>query len=180
MTGKHHKSPQWTEQEVGKLLSQFFEAEMPAALKSLDDPQGVLPRLSVPVTVRSAPAHSAPGPARAGGLLVGATALCAVILMVATLPELSRSWLVSSADLAPVNLVPIDQPTMPVPLLSFSVDRFETELGTVEQRTQLTWQNVAAYEPESGTEVSWSIPELEIELYVDESPAVSLTATEQE
>ena len=52
-----------------------------------------------------------------------------------------------------------------LPLLSLTVDRYETDVGMVEQRTALKWETVSVYQPETGVEVAWSIPEVNIELF---------------
>ena len=179
MTNRQNKAG-WNDEQLDQLLVSFFSDEMPESLKKLpkSSPEKVrrsLTRISPDMRVQRR--RSSAG---RGSVIAGLVALSAVILTLISMPQTgSLSHLADSAA-SPAVIEPLDRSTISLPMMSVAVNRFESELGIVEQRTNLTWQNVAAYDPESGTEIAWSIPELEIELHLSQSPTVSLTKAEQE
>ena len=159
----------WSDQDVDRLLTQFFAAEMPPAIRQLPTHADVSASASVqsqPVAVAS-PAPEATRYSAWAGL---ATAAAALLMAVVFAPVFR------TADKPIVKVVQ----SVPDPVLlekdQTTVEVFDLEDGAVEQRTNLRWKNVSTNDPGSGASVEWIMPELEIEFFdvdeADESPSV--------
>jgi len=149
----------WTEQDVEHLLEGFFREEIPAEIRDLADGD------AGPLT------HAPVGRRTTARWLISAFAAAAVLVSLAWLTQET----LRQADVPLVQEQPQEpsvtdqQPTVAqasaLPLLSLTVDRYATDVGVVEQRTAVKWETVSVYQPESGVEVAWSIPEVDIELF---------------
>ena len=64
-----------------------------------------------------------------------------------------------------------DTDALAAPIPSLVIERYETERGPVEQRTERWWVRKMVVEPETGTEIEMMFPELRIEIFeIDEDP----------
>jgi len=169
----------WSDQELEQILQDFFDGELP------DQFDATLAASSGPVVEPGSPQRRTTR--RTAALIAG---IVATVGFVFTLPltwsprgDGQRDRIVS----APVvelqgNQVPDDDrqpvvvPTIPVAdfddvAVAVYADSepldwqiYETSSGPVEQRTDVAWTNVSYYEPETGANVEWWLPELTIEI----------------
>ncbi|MEO1995560.1 MAG: hypothetical protein ABGZ17_09820 [Planctomycetaceae bacterium] len=149
----------WTEQDVEHLLEGFFRDEIPPQIRELADEEGNAP-VRASVEARSA-----------GRWWVSAITAAAILVTVAWFVRDSQRPQNPHLVRRPRQVQPRVEPQPVVvqasvlPLLSLTVDRYATDVGMVEQRTALKWETVSVYQPETGVEVAWSIPEVNIELF---------------
>lgn len=182
--GKPSPSAAWTEQDVEKVLTAFFHDEMPAQLRALSDEDSAFARPPERVRLQNSDHHAA-RPDRAGNrpgrwgilaLLASAAAVLVVGVFLRQRPDQPDSLVneasdqpgtavVKARDAVDVEDVALDERQAPLPMVSLKVDRYQTEVGVVEQRTHVQWTNVSVYEPDAGVEVAWSVPEIRIEVY---------------
>ena len=155
-----------SEQNLDKLLTGFFQSEMPSEIKalsgnSLSDLSGHTHRATdSPVFVR--PAQSTRQSQSHTNRAWFGVATAAAMLMVAVIglslnssaPETPVAGLMTSPSLQ--NPIDKDQTT---------VELFDLEDGAVEQRTNLRWKNVSTNDPGSGETIQWIMPELEMEIF---------------
>lgn len=176
------RQTQWTERDVEKLLTAFFQDEMPAELRDRPDsdlaegPQRVsLGRVDSGRTDsgRLSPRAGRPAQWASVALLVSCVTVLVLALSLSQRPQPvdqmagdadgTASRRSDSARDAEQNQ---DQDLdAPLPLVSLQVDRYRTEVGVVEQRTHVQWNSVSVYEAGRGVEVAWSVPEISIEVY---------------
>lgn len=112
---------------------------------------------------------------------------------VAIIPEteqpITPEQLDSEEQLAsePDTLVALDQGDAPLEMTpeiddnireSLDITLYNTELGPVEQRTELSWTNITVENPETGSHVKMSMPELTIDFVPVNKSSLSLIGDE--
>ncbi|QDT29415.1 hypothetical protein [Gimesia panareensis] len=90
-------------------------------------------------------------------------------------------------DTDPDTLVVLDQGEAPLEMTpevddniqeSIDITLYNTELGPVEQRTELSWTNITVENPETGSHVKMSMPELTIDFVPVNKSSLSLIGDE--
>lgn len=159
----------WSDQELDALLYDFFRRELPEELRDLPSHSEAPPGTSSPK--RREQAVLAP--------VIGLMAVAASLLL-----ALSAFWSFpvnrnpeSSHGLAGAGMPTAGDVTArsgreaapyegtPAPMEQLVIERYETDTGPVEQRTNIHWKTMPVFEPDSGTEVEIMIPEVKIEVF---------------
>jgi hypothetical protein len=167
----------WSDQELEEILQDFFEHELPdqfditlAASCSVADGSGGPPRR----TIR-----------RTAALIAGIVAAVGFVVSLLWVPRGTRQTdhrivIAPILDLPSESVSDHDRPAVVVPTMPVAFDDlavavyadsepldwqiYETASGPVEQRTDVAWTNLSYYEPETGANVEWWLPELTIEI----------------
>lgn len=103
------------------------------------------------------------------------------------LPEKSETIAPDELEMELDTLVTLDHGEAPLELTpeiddsireSIDITLYNTELGPVEQRTELSWTNITVENPETGSHVKMSMPELTIDFVPVNKSSLSLIGDE--
>ncbi|WP_417396946.1 hypothetical protein [Gimesia chilikensis] len=104
-------------------------------------------------------------------------------------PEIEKPIVATIPETEPDTLVVLDQGETPLEMTpevkdnikeSIDITLYNTELGPVEQRTELSWTNITVENPETGSHVKMSMPELTIDFVPVNKAGLSLIGDEIE
>lgn len=104
-------------------------------------------------------------------------------------PEIEKPIVATIPEIEPDTLAVLDQGETPLEMTpevndnikeSIDITLYNTELGPVEQRTELSWTNITVENPETGSHVKMSMPELTIDFVPVNKAGLSLIGDEIE
>ncbi|KAA0134230.1 hypothetical protein FYZ48_21845 [Gimesia chilikensis] len=104
-------------------------------------------------------------------------------------PEIEKPVVATIPEIEPDTLAVLDQGETPLEMTpevndnikeSIDITLYNTELGPVEQRTELSWTNITVENPETGSHVKMSMPELTIDFVPVNKAGLSLIGDEIE
>lgn len=174
---------------VDTLLREFFDREMPAELRGRSD----LPPRARPKIARAPGREKSEWPALT--VLAGYLLLSAAALSLPLFPSSDGSQHSAGLPVKPVDgeggpasaqtaasaaasnrLITPDSATAELEVSVSkdieAIERYDTVNGPVEQRSKLRIKNVSIYDPETGSKVELTLPELDIEIFpIDDEEA---------